>query len=401
MSENIAVPAQPPNKYAHPIVFMFLVLPFGVVAGYVTVALVGAGLLPNVIKFIWTPLIDTTLSLKKWYILSGIVTAMGIFAMGIFPTASSSLPILTVMVILANVASSFLGSTVSALAAHDTPEELKGRASGYLNAGNLGGSGIGGGVGLWLAEHFHQPWISSLVLAMACALCCFGLFFVKEPLATVRAEKIGATIKNLFKDVWQTLKVPMGFLAVVLCFLPLSTGAASNLWSAVAGAWHASAGTVEFVTGIVSGLITAAGCLVGGWICDRMHKKNAYIIFGAIQVLCALGMAYSPHTEWMYIIWTSLYAITLGLSYAAFSAFVFEAIGKGAAATKYTVLSSLSNAPIYYMTLVDGWAFSYFKQKAIGMLDTEAVCGVIGIVLFLGLAAVVNRRKAVLVAAKI
>ena len=102
--------------------------------------------------------------------------------------------------------------------------------------------------------------------------------------------------------------------------------------------------------------------------------------------LCAAGMAYSPHTELMYIIWTSLYAFILGLSYTAFSAFVFEAIGKGAAATKYTLLASLSNAPIWYMTLADGWGYSHIGKTGKspeGMLDTEAVCGLAGIIIFL------------------
>ena len=63
-------------KQVHPSVFMFLYLPFGVLSGYVTVTLgylltnagiplvqvapiVSVGLLPNILKFLWAPLIDT------------------------------------------------------------------------------------------------------------------------------------------------------------------------------------------------------------------------------------------------------------------------------------------------------------------------------------------------------
>jgi MFS family permease len=145
----------------------------------------------------------------------------------------------------------------------------------------------------------------------------------------------------------------------------------------------------------MSGLITSAGCLIGGWMCDRMDRKSAYIIFGFTQVICAVAMAYAPHTEMMYIIWTSVYAFGVGLSYAGFSAFVFEAIGKGAAATKFTVYASLSNAPIYYMTLIDGWAHTHYGPA--GMLNTEAAFGVLGIVLFILLLAFVNRRKKIMV----
>jgi len=417
MIRNLDAPAD--ARPAHPSVFLILVLPFGVVSGYVTVALgylftkagisveavaalVGASLLPQVIKFLWAPLVDATLSLKKWYILSSVISAACIAATGLLPVKPSSLPLLTIIVVAANVAVSFLGTATNGLAAHDTPHHLKGRVGGFLQAGNLGGSGVGGGAGLWLAQHYSIPWISPVVLALACLLCTLALFFVNEPPSTVQAEKVSATLKNLFVDIWDTMKTRMGILAMILCFLPLGTGAASNLWSAVAGNWHAGADTVAFVTGVMSGFITAAGCLFGGWICDRMDRQLAYTIFGLLMALCAVFMAYTPHTELMYVIWTSLYAFLLGLSYAGFTAFVFEAIGKGAAATKFTVYASLSNAPIYYMTLIDGWAYAHHGsvlgivtiQGPGGMLNTEAAFGVFGVTVFLALLWLVNPRPA-------
>ena len=395
-------------KPAHPFVFLVLMLPFGVVSGYVSVALgyqysragisveaiaalVAAGLLPQVIKFLWAPVVDAALSLKKWYILSAKITTACIIATGILPVKASSLPLCTIIVVVANVAVSFLGMATYGLGAHDTPHHLKGHVGGFLQAGNLGGSGIGGGVGLWLAQHFANPWLSPLVIGLSCSLCCIALIFVNEPASTVQAEKVIKTLENLFRDIWETLKTRMGILAMILCFLPLGTGAASNLWSAVAGDWHASADTVAIVTGVFSGLVTAAGCLFGGWLCDRMDRQIAYTIFGLLLAVCTVLMAFAPHTELMYIIWTSLYAFITGLSYAGFTAFVFEAIGKGAAATKFTVYASLSNAPIYYMTIVDGWAHTHYGPS--GMLNIEAAFGVLGVVIFLALLWFANRKQ--------
>ena len=408
MNKDLFAPVLENNKPAHPLVFFFLILPFGVTGGYVTVtfaylfskagisvetiaALVAASLLPQVIKFLWAPLVDATLSLKKWYILSGIITAARILATGLLPIKASSLPLLTIIVIVFNVSVSFLGIAVNGMAAHDSPDEMKGRVSGYLQAGNLGGSGLGGGAGLWLAEQLSNAWMPAAILALACALCGLGLFYIKEHPSTVQAESVTKTLGNLFKDIWLTLKTRLGVLAMILCFLPLGTGAASNLWAAVAGNWHASANIVASVTGIASAIITAAGCLLGGWICDRGNRQIAYVVFGLMQAVCAVAMAYAPHTEMMYIVWTSLYAFSLGLAYAGFSAFVFEAIGRGAAATKFTVYASLSNAPIYYMTIVDGWAFSRYGPR--GMLNMEAAFAMLGIILFLILLKYAGKEK--------
>jgi PAT family beta-lactamase induction signal transducer AmpG len=398
-------------KHVHPSVFMFLYLPFGVLTGYVTVTLgylltnagiplvqvapiVSVGLLPNILKFLWAPLIDTTLTVKKWYILTNIVTAVGIIITGILPFKVEYITTITLVVLFTNVANSCIAMATESLAAHDVPDNLKGRAGGWLQAGNLGGLGLGGGAGLWLADKI-SPFASSTIIALACLLCSFGLILVAEPPSFIKAKSYLKTIGNLNRDIWNLLKSRMGFLALVLCFIPIGSGAASNLWSSISKDWQASANTVALVVGVLGGVLSAIGCLLGGWICDLMDRKKAYILFGLIQALCALGMALSPRTEQMFILWTSLYATSTGLTYAGFSAFVLETIGKGAAATKYNVFASLSNAPIYYMIFIDEWAHG--RWSAFGMLIAEAIMALLGMILFISIYISINKLKPVAV----
>ncbi len=398
---------KPRQVHTHPSVFMFLIIPFGVVSGYVTVslayllgksgvpvgqvaALVAASVIPHTWKFAWAPLIDSVLTRKTWYVLASVSSAAGIVTIGAMPLGMHSLPTLTAAVLLANFAVTFLGMATDSLMAYGTPPELKGRAGGWFQAGSLGGCGLGGGAGLWLAGRFTNA-TTAVILAGACLVCCFALFFVPEPVSTVREERLFKTLGNVFKDLWNVARSRLGFLALFLCLLPIGSGAASNLWSAVAGDWHASADTVALVTGVLGGLLSAGGCLLGGWVCDRINRKSAYLIYGGLQALCALGMAAAPRTRWTYIIFTSLYAVILGLTYAGFTAFVLEAMGTGAAATKYNVFASLSNAPIYFMTLIDGWAHPRWGPA--GMLETEAAICLLGMALFVIFIAMVNRVK--------
>jgi MFS family permease len=393
----------------HPSIFTVLILPFGIITGYITVtlaflftregisvekvsALIAAGVLPHIFKFIWAPLVDSMLSLKKWYIIANIISALGIMATGIIPFKESSLPLLSFIVIFCNFMITFLGMASDGLMAHDVPDKLKGRAAGFSQAGSLGGMGLGGGAGLLLAQRLPQEWMVAAILAITCLLCCSGLLLLKEPVSTIRDHRMIQTYRNLFKDVYFTLKTKRGILAMLLCFLTLGTGAASNLWSAVAKDWNASADTVALATGVTAGLLSAGGCLLGGWICDRMKRQSAYLLFGSFGALCALGMAYSPKTELMYIIWTSLYAVITGLSYAAYGAFVLEAIGKGAAVTKYNIYSALSNAPIYLMVFIEGLAHTRWGAK--GMLNTEAAFAVLAILLFFLLKFILKDRFA-------
>jgi predicted MFS family arabinose efflux permease len=148
---------------------------------------------------------------------------------------------------------------------------------------------------------------------------------------------------------------------------------------------------VALVTGVIGGLVSAVGCVIGGWLCDRMNRKGAYALYGVLQALCAVVMAIAPRSETTYVMFTMIYAFITGLTYAGFSAFVLEAMGLGAAATKFSLFASLSNMPIAYMTSADGWA--YGRWGAAGMLFTEAVMGAVGLVLFLGALVVLPAGK--------
>ena len=206
-----------------------------------------------------------------------------------------------------------------------------------------------------------------------------------------RGAHIGRDFALVARDLWSVAKSRTGALALLICFLPIGTGAASGLWSAVADDWHASADTVALVTGVASGIVSAAGCFIGGWLCDRMGRKSAYALFGALLALCAVAMAAAPRTETMFIVFTTVYSLIAGLTYAGFSALVLETIGRGAAATKYNLFASLSNMPIAYMIVVDGWAHTRWGSG--GMLYAEAAIGVLALCAFAAVAAATRTRR--------
>ncbi len=386
---------------------MFLIVPFGAMGGYLSIAigyqltqagvsveqvaaLVAFSYIPQTWKFLWAPVADTTLSRKRWYVLAGLVSAVGIFVTGAVPADERSLPLLYAAVLVSNVAVTFLAMASESLMIYNTPPELHGRAGGWFQAGNLGGNGLGGGAGLWLAQTLPEPWMAGAALAVACALCGAALWFVPEPPPMARTGNYGRTLLAVLKDLWQVARARAGILALLICFLPIGSGAASNLWSAVADDWHASANTVALATGVFSGIVSALGCLAGGYGSDRMDRKTAYALYGLLMAMCTVAMAIAPRTEAMYVVFTLMYAFIQGLTYAGFTAVVLETIGLGAAATKFNVFASLSNMPIAYMTLVDGWAHT--RWGADGLLNVEAAIGVLGIIVFVAIAMALPRR---------
>jgi len=390
-------------------VFLFLIVPFGAMGGYLSVAigyqltqagvsveavaaLIAASYIPQTWKFLWAPVADTTLSRKTWYLVAGLVSALGIFVTGAVPADAASLPLLYAAVLISNVASTFLAMATESLMVYNTPPELHGRAGGWFQAGNLGGNGLGGGAGLWMAQTLPDPWMAGAAVAVTCALCAAALWFVPEPPPLARTGHYGRMLVAVLKDLWQVARSRAGILALLICFLPIGSGAATNLWAAVADDWHASANTVALATGVFSGIVSALGCLFGGFGSDRMDRKTAYALYGLLMAICTVAMALAPRTETMYVVFTLVYAFIQGLTYAGFTAVVLETIGLGAAATKYNVYASLSNMPIAYMTLVDGWAHT--RWGAAGLLNVEAAIGVAGIIVFIAIAMILPRRAA-------
>ncbi len=393
----------------HPFVYTLLIVPFGASSGFVTVALAflatkngltveqGAGLVaasifPNVWKFFWAPIADKTLTRKRWYLIANTVVSAAMFGMAVVPLKAETLPLITVIVLVSSFAATFVGFSVESLVAHITPEAQRGTVSGWFQAGNLGGAGIGGGLGLWLLEEMPAPWIGGVVIAGFCLVCCAALPFVRDVGATRSEGSVLASVKHIGVDLWQVVKSPNGILCGVLCIVPVGTGAAQAVLAQaeVAKHWGAGAHEVELVQGFLTGTISMVGCLAGGTVCSRwLNARAAYAVFGGLMAASTLVMAFLPATVGVYIGFNIVYAFIVGLCYAAFSAFVLDAIGAGHAATKYNGFASLSNTPIWYTGLVLAAAQTHFGSR--GMLLTESVMGAAGIAVFVVAATVVSR----------
>jgi MFS family permease len=288
--------------------------------------------------------------------------------------------------------------------AHATPPEQRGRAAGWFQVGNLGGAGLGGGLGLMLAKGVSSEF-ALINIAVVLFACTAFLLLVPEaprvpedPSASAHHRPHWfARIIEVVKELWGMVRTRRGLVALVLVFLPCGAAAAGSLFSLqVAKDWGAGADLVAINNGWVAGIAAAAGCLVGGLMSDRFERLRmgrgfAYMISGAILAACAVAMALSPKGPVTYTIYTLAYQFAGGIAYGCFTGFVLDVIGKGAAATKYNLLASLSNMPITYMTSVLGWAST--KYGTTNALFTDAGSEIAGIVLFLVVVAIVRPNK--------
>lgn len=390
--------------------FLPLFAPFGISAGYVSVtlgfilkqaglpvatigALVAFSVWPQTWKVLWAPIVDTTGNPKLWYGLGAALTGLTILAMSMIKIGPAAIPLLTALIIMSSIASTLVSMSTEIFMAHFVPRDLQGSASGWGQAGNLGGSGIGGGVGLLLAEHVSMPWVSGLVLALVCIACWGAVTLLPPAPRGHRQERYLDSLKNVVLDVWSVARARLGYLALIIMLLPIASGGAQGLWSAISNEWGAGANLVAVVNGVVGGLVMALGCLLGGYVCNRLDNKLAYALFGIGAGVVAALMGWAPRSPAFFVVGTLGYGLAIGMGYAAYNAIVLEAIGKGAAATKFNLLAAIANVPIAAMTQFDGWMHD--EHGTMAMLYGELALPVVTIIaFFLFVAATRPRSKA-------
>ena len=370
--------------------YFSLYLPIGLSTGFVSITLgyllshhgvsvaAVAGLvalynLPTTWKFAIGPVLDTSLTPTTWFLIGLAVGILSLVILAVTPLTMANMPLLSVVGLALGIGINSAGSSATAAMALTTPNELRGRVAGWIQCGQLGGVGLGGGLGLWLAEHAGGQSTAALSLAALFVACALPIFYLRVP-----PRLVGVSVSGRLLDVagalWALMRTRSGVLAITVNVLPASLGAAGQLLSTVAGDWHASADLVALMLGAVTGLANLPGCILGGYLCDVFPRRTVYVVAAIACALAEGAMAFGPHTPVWFSIFVVLNAVLLGIAWAAVAAVCYEQLGARAAATVAAVLASLSNLPVVIMVAVVGSAQA--KHGSSGMLLIEAACGV-------------------------
>jgi PAT family beta-lactamase induction signal transducer AmpG len=385
---------------------LFLVLPYGISSGFVSVTLpyllvqhgfsvsatasiTALGLSANLWRFAWAPLTDLTLSLHKWYLIGTALCAATLLALCGIPLRLSSAFILTIIVFLSQIAATLVVSPVGGFMASTVRPEKKGLAAGWYQAGNVGGMGFGGGAGIWLSTHYSYP-LAIVVLCLIMAVCTITLYFV-APVRADNSEELTGRFKLLFTDLKLLLRSPMVIYSFLVIITPVGIGAAAYIWSSVGGDWHAGADLVALVNGVLGALITVLGCVVGGWVADKAGRWWSFFGAGSLMAMIGIFMAFAGFTPITYTTGILCYAFAFGCASAAFSAVALHAIGPDLGSTKYALISSFSNIAPVYMTALDGWVYGSSGIKT--MLLGESLLGGIFVIISLMVLAWVKQKK--------
>ena len=341
------------QKFINPFLIFFLVFPGGISQGFVTVALpyllthqgfsvaetagiIAIGVSANLFRFLWGPVVDISLSLKKWYWIGFFACIATLLILCYATFGVKGVVLLSIIAFVSQVAATFTLLPINGFMAHCIEDSKKGIASGWYQAGSLAGVGFGGGVGLFLSTHYSVLF-AGLLLGAASIVFAFSILLIKD-IQHSTEKKVLHELSRMGKDVFAMIKVPTTLFVIILLCFPIGSGAAANLWSAIAQEWKIDSDTVALVTGILSGLVSAVGCIVGGLIVDRWGVWTAYFGSGAICAFITLIIAVMPLQPIVFIGGVLVYTFGIGLIYTACTSVILFATGKKNVVTKFSLL---------------------------------------------------------------
>jgi MFS transporter, PAT family, beta-lactamase induction signal transducer AmpG len=394
------------HKYTRPFYIFLLMLPTGISAGFTTVALpylltqngfsvektagiVAVGVSASLLRFILGPIVDLSLSIRKWYWISLFFIIVTLLILSLTPFTISGAALLTIIVFLSQIAVNIMYLPVTAIIAKNIKKEDKGKASGWFQAGGLAGSGLGGGAGLFLAIHYNAS-IAGIIMSCVCLLFAMIVLQIQDS-ENNKEQTILIELKEMSRSILNMIKVPASLFVIILIAMPIGTGAAANLWSAIAKDWRADVDTVAFITGILSGIISALGCILGGYIIDRWGIWSAYLGCGIICAIVTFLIALLPFNPEIYSVGVLVYAFTMGMMYSSFTAVILYGIGTNHIATKYSLLGSLGNLPVVLMTSYNGWMHDKFDSQT--MLIAESIIGIVFTLIFIILLKILMKKE--------
>jgi hypothetical protein len=263
------------------------------------------------------------------------------------------------------------GAACGGLMASMVPHELKARASGVYQAGNMGGGALGGGGLILLSSHVGRTTLG-VVSAIVVFLPALGSFWIDEPpVESVagaglreRLGAIGLEFKTTFLR-WAALP------SLLLLMSPLGSGGAIGLLTGVASDYGLSGNQTAWLNGIGGGLLTAAGALLVALVPPKVDIRLTYIVLGAANALAIGVLCVAPTRPMTYLVGSVLYQLTVGACWAVFTAVVLQVVG-GAGKTcgsRYAIAVSLGSLPVAYMTAVDGLGAKWWGTRGLAGID--------------------------------
>jgi PAT family beta-lactamase induction signal transducer AmpG len=144
-----------------------------------------------------------------------------------------------------------------------------------------------------------------------------------------------------------------------------------------------SGSAVAWINGFAGAVLTTLGALAVSLIPVRVRAPVAYLLAGLANAASLAILAIGPPRPAVYYTSTVLFLFTVGACYALFTGVALEFLGRSgkSGSSRYSIINSLGNLPVAYMSWVDGRGYAHWGPR--GMPAADAVISTVGATILL------------------
>ena len=345
-------------------------VPLDQVAGIIAVII-----LPASLYFFWSPLVDFWLRRRTWVAvasaLAGLLIALALQLSTLASLNARALLVLGMAVVM--LTSCGVGGLMAAV----VPPHLKTRASGFFNAGSLGFGALSGGGLLYLSQHLGR---AAFGVACGVLIALPGLLAltIPEPPVAAESKSFPQRLRAMGREFQATFFKWSALPVLLMLCSPLGSGAALSLLPGMAPHYAVSMNGVALMNGVAGALLSALGALLVGYLKLPADLRPVYAIAGILNALTLGILLIGPPRPLTYYASVTLFSLTVGGCYALFTALTLQLLGISgkSGSSRYAIALSLGNAPVAYMTAVDGLGARWFGLKGLPAADMVVSGGV-------------------------
>lgn len=368
---------------------------------------VGSLYFPWAFKWALGPIVDTITSVRfgrrRTWIVGAQLGMMATLLVAMPIDFSGAIGLFTGLIIIHNICSAAQDVAIDALAVQVLPADERGAANGFMFAGQSIGQAVGGSGVLMISSAMPFKTTFLLVTAALGIILVAVSWRLREPVQVPvwDAVKNGmAPLVRVWRDVSAFIRAAYGAftgtraakLGLLFAVLPLGSYALvlslqSNL-AVELGLDDAKIGQLGFISSVMS----AAGCVIGGYLSDRFGRRRMIALFVTLTAIPTIWVGITMYnvghimpvdvahggalldTHVVNTFWTMciLFNFANGLTYGSSTALYMDITTPAVAATQFTAYMALNNLVTTYTASWQGLAITHFGYPTTLWLDAAA-----------------------------
>ncbi|MDE1915304.1 MAG: MFS transporter [Sphingomonadales bacterium] len=303
--------------------------------------------------FALAPVLDTTMSRRRWSLTLGLLATMLALAVLLLPTASPLLaPVLAVMALATSLYNAAIGGWLGAA----LPKSCDETVGTWFGIGNGLGFSLGAMGQFWLLTHLPAPY-GALAVAGGSVMTLPILLTLPRPSADRRAMR--ESFGTLARDVTHLARRGPVLRIAGLFAMPCAAFTLTNAFGGLGGDFHADAAVVGAANGMGQMVASLLGALAIRLVLARMPAAVLYLLVGTVGGAFTLLLLPLPHTAPVYVLAVLGECVAQTCAQVVQNTIIFRSIAPEdpLASSQFGMLQTALIVPYSYMQALDGYGY--------------------------------------------